>query len=98
MLFCAGRPITPTGTRTPVFWLRTRHPRPLDDGGLSLQLLLLDAIHVNVFGVNAIASAHIILQPYLSAIPRVVGPLQLAQLVLEHGLHLAPGHEYGRHL
>src|SRR3954447_21835321 len=24
---------TPKGTRTPVFWLRTRHPRPLDDGG-----------------------------------------------------------------
>jgi hypothetical protein len=24
---------TPTGNRTPVFWLRTRYPRPLDDGG-----------------------------------------------------------------
>src|SRR6266852_1975309 len=26
-------PITPNRTRTGVFWLRTRHPRPLDDGG-----------------------------------------------------------------
>ena len=26
---------TPTGNRTPVFALRTRRPRPLDDGGLS---------------------------------------------------------------
>ena len=25
---------TPTGTRTPVPWLRTKYPRPLDDGGL----------------------------------------------------------------
>jgi hypothetical protein len=24
---------TPTGNRTPVSWLRTRYPRPLDDGG-----------------------------------------------------------------
>lgn len=24
---------TPTGIRTPVAWLRTRYPRPLDDGG-----------------------------------------------------------------
>src|SRR5581483_8283102 len=28
-----GLTTTPKGTRTPVFWLRTRHPRPLDDGG-----------------------------------------------------------------
>ena len=28
-------PITPNRTRTGVFWLRTRHPRPLDDGGRS---------------------------------------------------------------
>ena len=27
---------TPTGNRTPVFWLRTRYPRPLDDGGKKL--------------------------------------------------------------
>ncbi len=27
-------PNTPTGNRTPVFWLRTRCPGPLDDGGL----------------------------------------------------------------
>ena len=26
---------TPTGSRTPVSWLRTRYPRPLDDGGVS---------------------------------------------------------------
>src|SRR5690606_40511836 len=26
---------TPTGIRTRVSWLRTMHPRPLDDGGLS---------------------------------------------------------------
>src|SRR5690606_11174116 len=25
---------TPTGIRTPVSWLRTMHPRPLDDGGV----------------------------------------------------------------
>ena len=25
---------TPTGTRTPVPWLRTKYPRPLDDGGM----------------------------------------------------------------
>ena len=25
-----------TGTRTPVFWLRTRYPGPLDDGGRDL--------------------------------------------------------------
>jgi hypothetical protein len=41
-------PTTPTGIRTPVFWLRTRHPRPLDDGGLLLQLVLSEARHVNV--------------------------------------------------
>jgi hypothetical protein len=28
-----SRGITPNRTRTGVFWLRTRHPRPLDDGG-----------------------------------------------------------------
>src|SRR5215210_2894808 len=31
-----GRPwlrSTPKGSRTPVLWLRTRYPRPLDDGG-----------------------------------------------------------------
>ena len=27
---------TPTGNRTPVFWLRTRYPGPLDDGGYKL--------------------------------------------------------------
>ena len=37
--FCEGRASpdvesTPTGTRTPVPWLRTKYPRPLDDGGL----------------------------------------------------------------
>lgn len=26
-------PNTPKGSRTPVLWLRTRYPRPLDDGG-----------------------------------------------------------------
>ena len=26
-------PGTPKGNRTPVPWLRTRYPRPLDDGG-----------------------------------------------------------------
>ena len=25
---------TPKGSRTPVLWLRTRYPRPLDDGGV----------------------------------------------------------------
>src|SRR5207245_1595889 len=30
-----SRPNTPNRTRTGVFWLRTRHPRPLDDGGRS---------------------------------------------------------------
>ena len=29
---------TPTGNRTPVFWLRTRYPRPLDDGGAGFVL------------------------------------------------------------
>ncbi len=29
----AKRSSTPNRTRTGVFWLRTRHPRPLDDGG-----------------------------------------------------------------
>ena len=30
---------TPTGTRTPVPWLRTKYPRPLDDGGLMRRIL-----------------------------------------------------------
>ena len=46
--FRSIRSTTPTGIRTPVFWLRTRHPRPLDDGGLLLQLLRSDANRVNV--------------------------------------------------
>src|SRR5262249_25021103 len=29
---------TPTGTRTPVPWLRTKYPRPLDDGGSAIML------------------------------------------------------------
>lgn len=37
MQFCAHARITPKGTRTPVFWLRTRHPRPLDDGGFQYE-------------------------------------------------------------
>src|SRR5579859_8156831 len=31
-----GRTDTPKGTRTPVFAVRGRCPRPLDDGGMSL--------------------------------------------------------------
>src|ERR1700678_2630887 len=33
LVFQAFRLSTPTGTRTPVPWLRTKYPRPLDDGG-----------------------------------------------------------------
>src|SRR6185437_16475525 len=36
-----GFPDTPKGSRTPVFWLRTRHPRPLDDRGVGLLALHL---------------------------------------------------------
>ena len=31
---------TPTGTRTPVPWLRTKYPRPLDDGGMRLKCII----------------------------------------------------------
>src|SRR5262245_20576501 len=31
---------TPTGTRTPVPWLRTKYPRPLDDGGLDRESII----------------------------------------------------------
>jgi hypothetical protein len=31
---------TPTGTRTPVPWLRTKYPRPLDDGGQNMHLII----------------------------------------------------------
>src|SRR5208337_2369565 len=31
---------TPTGTRTPVPWLRTKYPRPLDDGGNSRRFII----------------------------------------------------------
>ena len=34
---------TPTGTRTPVPWLRTKYPRPLDDGGQKMQLMINQA-------------------------------------------------------
>ena len=30
-----GESSTPTGTRTPVPWLRTKYPGPLDDGGVN---------------------------------------------------------------
>jgi hypothetical protein len=33
---------TPTGTRTPVPWLRTKYPRPLDDGGSDTQRSILN--------------------------------------------------------
>src|SRR5208337_2016782 len=31
---------TPTGTRTPVPWLRTKYPRPLDDGGIVSRFII----------------------------------------------------------
>jgi hypothetical protein len=31
---------TPTGTRTPVPWLRTKYPRPLDDGGSGFKCII----------------------------------------------------------
>src|SRR3954453_12783787 len=35
---------TPKGSRTPVLWLRTRYPRPLDDGGVCARLLRLSLV------------------------------------------------------
>src|SRR5580704_16016465 len=32
---------TPTGTRTPVPWLRTKYPRPLDDGGIAANIIII---------------------------------------------------------
>ena len=50
----------PKGSRTPVAWMKTRSPRPLDDGDieLSLAILLASAIlamaksYVNITSVN----------------------------------------------
>jgi hypothetical protein len=35
------KPTTPKGNRTPVTWMRTMYPRPLDDGGIYLKIAAL---------------------------------------------------------
>ena len=40
LVFRAFLSSTPTGTRTPVPWLRTKYPRPLDDGGLKMNIII----------------------------------------------------------
>jgi hypothetical protein len=35
---------TPKGTRTPVAWMRTKNPRPLDDGGKVRKCFVLNKL------------------------------------------------------
>ena len=67
---------TPTGNRTPVFWLRTRCPRPLDDGGLNSR-----------FGASAKGRtpAHVVNSALPCAVPHARQDSNLQPPVLETG-------------
>ena len=43
---------TPTGSRTPVFELRTRRPGPLDDGGVAQ--VSLELFRINHWNVSSL--------------------------------------------
>src|SRR5262249_19799737 len=64
---------TPTGTRTPVPWLRTKYPGPLDDGGVINKFIIFPsrsvkrlarrrrfAGHAGIFAALAVDSVSLI--------------------------------------